>query len=152
VSGQKSNNSGSKNKRMQAVRSKNTSIEKILGSALWELGLRYRKHPSSVIGKPDIAFMKKKIAIFCDSEFWHAKELKKTLDSIKTNRSFWTEKLKRNKKRDAFVNEKLIERGWIVLRFWGQDLNNRLDDCVQAILNSYYKEEILSNEREIEGH
>lgn len=68
---------------MQAIRSKNTKIEILLGKALWAAGHRYRKNDKSVLGKPDFTFKRYKLAIFCDSEFWHSKnwnEEQKTLD------------------------------------------------------------------------
>jgi len=52
---------------MRRIKSKNTSIEKILRKALWNKGLRYRKNCKDVTGKPDICFKK---SIFCDREFW----------------------------------------------------------------------------------
>ena len=64
---------------MQAVKSKGSKIETLLAKAMWSNRLRYRKNDKSVFGKPDFTFKKYKIAIFCDSEFWHGKdwELKK---------------------------------------------------------------------------
>ena len=58
------------NSKMSHIRSKNTGIEKLLGKALWKKGIRYRKH-YKIIGTPDFALPKYKIAIFCDSSFWH---------------------------------------------------------------------------------
>ena len=59
---------------MQAVKSKGSKIEVMLGKALWAKGLRYRKNDKSVFGKPDFTIKKYKIAVFCDSEFWHGKD------------------------------------------------------------------------------
>ena len=60
-----------RHKNMQAIKCKDTQIEVILRKELWSRGIRYRKNVKDVIGKPDIAFKRKKIAVFCDSEFWH---------------------------------------------------------------------------------
>ena len=60
-------------KNMQRIKSKDTKIEIILRKALWSHGIRYRKNYSKIPGKPDIAITKYKIAIFCDSEFFHGK-------------------------------------------------------------------------------
>lgn len=60
-----------KNYRMSCIRSKNTLIEKKLRKLLWSSGHRYRIHYSLLPGKPDIVFVKERLAIFCDSEFWH---------------------------------------------------------------------------------
>lgn len=56
---------------MQQIKNRDSEIERLLRSELWERGLRYRKNVKTVYGKPDIAFLRKKIAVFCDSEFWH---------------------------------------------------------------------------------
>jgi DNA mismatch endonuclease (patch repair protein) len=56
---------------MQQVKSKDTKIEVMLRKELWSRGLRYQKNSKKVFGKPDIVFIGKKVAVFCDSEFWH---------------------------------------------------------------------------------
>lgn len=61
-------------KNMQAIKSKGSKIEKLLGKEMWKIGLRYRKNDKSVFGKPDFSFKKYKVAVFCDSEFWHGKD------------------------------------------------------------------------------
>ena len=62
-----------RSKNMRAVKCKGSKIEKMLGKALWNKGYRYRKNNKTVFGKPDFTFRKYKIAVFCDSEFWHGK-------------------------------------------------------------------------------
>lgn len=56
-------------KNMQAIKSKDTSIELSLRKALWSKGVRYRKNYKQLIGKPDIVLTKYHIAIFCDSDY-----------------------------------------------------------------------------------
>lgn len=56
---------------MKQVKNKDSKIEILLRKELWNRGLRYRKNVKKILGKPDLAFIGKKIAIFCDSEFWH---------------------------------------------------------------------------------
>ena len=57
-------------KNMQAVKNKDSKIEVMLRKELWKRGLRYQKNSKKVFGKPDIVFIGKKVAVFCDSEFW----------------------------------------------------------------------------------
>lgn len=118
---------------MSKIKSKNTSIERILGKAMWANGLRYRKHCKEIFGKPDFCFRKKKIAIFCDSEFWHGK---KYLDGekFKTNTNFWETKIKRNIERDNEVNQYLEKSNWTVIRFWGIKIKKNADECVKTII------------------
>lgn len=136
---------------MQHNKSKNTSIEVMLGRALWQRGLRYRKHTKGVAGHPDFCFLKKRVAVFCDGEFWHGRDWQVAKTRIKSNREFWIAKIERNQTRDREITERLEREGWTVLRFWESDIRKHLDECanrVEAALNgvgiaySYqYKEE-----------
>lgn len=117
---------------MQHIRSKDTSIEVKLRKALWHEGIRYRKNYNQLIGKPDIVLTKYRIAIFCDSSFWHGRDfgLKKPVD---TNHEYWDAKIRRNMERDQEVNQQLKALGWTVLRFWDVEINKNLNDCVKAV-------------------
>lgn len=123
-------------KNMQAIKSKGSKIEIALAKKLWALGYRYRKNDKSVFGKPDITMKRYKLAIFIDSEFWHGKDWKIRKHDIKSNRDFWIKKIQRNIERDKEVNEKLIKDGWKVLRFWGKDITNNLQNCVEQIVKT----------------
>ena len=62
---------------MKKIKSTNTSIEVKLRKALWNRGYRYRKNYKELPGTPDIVIIKYKIAVFCDSEFFHGKDWEK---------------------------------------------------------------------------
>mgnify|MGYP003550159130 CR=1 FL=1 len=81
---------------MRQVKNKDSSIELTLRKELWRRGLRYRKNVNSIFGKPDIAFIGKKIAVFCDSEFWHGYDWDNRKKDFKSNRDFWIPKIERN--------------------------------------------------------
>ena len=121
-------------KNMQAIKSKDTSIECILRKKLWARGCRYRKNYKKLIGKPDIVIPKYKLVIFCDSEFWHGKNYKECTDRIGTNPDYWKQKIKRNIERDKEVNEKLAAEGWTVLRFWEKEIRKETERCVEEVL------------------
>ncbi|MCD4743994.1 MAG: DNA mismatch endonuclease Vsr, partial [Desulfobacteraceae bacterium] len=78
---------------MQAVRSSGSKIERILATALWKKGYRYRKQDKTIFGRPDFSFKKYKIAIFVDSEFWHGKDWEIKKDEHKSNIDFWHTKI-----------------------------------------------------------
>lgn len=118
---------------MSAVKSSDSKIEIMLRKALWSKGYRYRKNCRKIFGKPDIVFISSKIAVFVDSEFWHGYEWEKNKFDIKSNRNFWFKKIEGNIRRDKEVSKQLKKDGWVVLRFWGQDIELRLKDCVQLI-------------------
>lgn len=123
-------------KNMQAIRSKDTTIELRLRKALWERGVRYRKNYKKLIGKPDIAITKYKIAVFCDSDYWHGYDWENRNQWIKSNRSYWVPKIERNMKRDVEVTAALQRDGWLVLRFWEWQIRKQLDVCVEAVLRA----------------
>ena len=126
---------------MSRVKNKNSQIELLLRKALWEKGLRYRKNVKGVYGHPDIAFIGKKIAIFCDSEFWHGYDWENRKHDFKVRQEFWIPKIERNIERDKEVNEKLEQDGWTVLRFWGKEIKKNLDQCVEIIERVFYTKE-----------
>ena len=118
---------------MQAIHGKDTSIELKLRKELWGRGIRYRKNCKKVYGHPDIAFLGKKIAVFCDSEFWHGYDWDNRRKSIQTNREYWIPKIERNMERDQEVNMKLRSEGWIVIRFWGKEIQKDVEGCADII-------------------
>lgn len=122
-------------KNMRHIKSKDTSIEVKLRKELWSRGYRYRKNVSNLPGKPDIVLTKYKIAIFCDSEFFHGKDweiLKPRLEKS-NNADYWVKKISRNMERDNEINKKLLFMGWTVIRFWGKDILKNIDDCISVI-------------------
>ena len=120
-------------KNMKAVKNKDSKIELLLRKELWSRGLRYRKNVNRITGKPDIAFLGKKIAVFCDSEFWHGHNWEERKNDFKSHQEFWIPKIERNMKRDIEVNQMLEAEGWTVLRFWGKDIKKHLKECADRI-------------------
>ena len=118
---------------MKQVKSKGSEIEVLLQKELWRRGLRYRKNVKSIEGKPDIAFIGKKISVFCDSEFWHGYDWENRKNDFKSNTEFWISKIERNMQRDKDVTQKLQSEGWIVLRFWGKEIKKNLAECADLV-------------------
>ena len=116
-------------KNMQHIKAKDTSIEVRLRKALWNKGYRYRKNYDRLPAKY-------KIAIFCDSEFFHGKDwgevLKPRLEKG-SNSQYWISKISRNRERDDEINKKLLFEGWTVIRFWGKEIQSNVDKCVEAV-------------------
>lgn len=131
-------------KNMQRIKAKDTSIEVKLRKALWEKGFRYRKNYNILPGKPDIALTKYKIAVFCDSEFFHGKDwevLKPRLERG-DNSQYWVSKITRNREHDDEINKRLLFEGWTVVRFWGKDIARNVDECVKVIEETIWDERI----------
>lgn len=129
---------------MQAIKSKDTSIERILRKKLWQKGYRYRKNYKKLPGKPDIVLTKYRIAIFCDSEFWHGKDwdiLEKRILRGQ-NSEFWLCKIKRNIERDMEVDRELRNAEWTVIRFWGKDIKKNTDECIKVIEEAIFAKKL----------
>lgn len=110
-------------KNMQKIRSKDTSIEVALRKRLWHDGYRYRKNYKKLPGSPDIAIMKHKIAVFCDSEFFHGKEwdqLKTRLERGK-NPQYWIKQMK------LVLEQRIAHGGHPVLRWMMDNIFIRTD-------------------------
>ncbi len=118
---------------MQQVKCKDSEIELILRAELRKRGIRYRKNVGKIFGKPDLAFIGIKVAVFCDSEFWHGYNWEERRKDFKSNQEFWIPKIERNIQRDIEVTEKLKAEGWIVLRFWGRDIQKNVSKCADII-------------------
>lgn len=118
---------------MKQVKNKDSAIEVMLRKELWARGIHYRKNVTRVFGKPDIAIIGKKIAVFCDSEFWHGYDWENRKRDFKSHQEFWIPKIERNIARDVEVNEKLKEQGWTVLRFWGREIKKNPSGCADII-------------------
>jgi len=119
---------------MSRIKGRDTSIEVRLRKALWAAGIRYRKNYKKLPGTPDIAITKHRIAIFCDGEFWHGKDWESAKSKLRRNRDYWIDKIEGNMAREGEVEKKLLySMGWIVIRFWGEDIKKDLPGCVEEI-------------------
>lgn len=119
-----------KSEQMARVRSADTGPEMALRRALWQAGLRYRVRPS-MPGRPDLAFLRCRIAVFVDGCFWHGCEEHYKVPA--TNATFWSEKIARNRKRDLDVESVLAQLGWTVLRFWEHEIEDDLPSVIDRI-------------------
>jgi DNA mismatch endonuclease, patch repair protein len=118
---------------MRSNRRTDTKPELALRAALHALGYRYRKDfrldlPARRV-RPDIAFTRRKVAVFVDGCFWHACPDHGT--SPKNNEWYWSPKLAGNVARDRAVDAALTQAGWVVVRLWE---HVPLDDAVAAVV------------------
>lgn len=123
-----------RSKNMSKIKSKNTKPELLLRKKLWHSGLKgYRLNKKGVDGTPDIVYLKKKVAIFVDGEFWHGRNWNSKKKRIKTNKNYWLPKIEKNILRDEAVNMKLLYKGWTVLRFWDTDILKNPEIIIDTI-------------------
>ncbi|WP_236976865.1 MULTISPECIES: very short patch repair endonuclease [Mycobacterium] len=121
---------------MRANRSRDTTPEKLLRSALHALGLRFRvsaRPIPSLNRTADIVFRPARIAVFVDGCFWHGCTTHYT--APRANADFWRAKIQRNQERDRQTDEQLAAEGWTVMRFWEhEDLTQaavRIEEAVR---------------------
>lgn len=117
---------------MSLVRSTGSEIERVMEAVLRHAKLRPTLHPE-MFGRPDFVFPRAKVAIFCDSHFWHGYKWKAKQKEIHRNRSFWVPKILSNMRRDRLVNRRLRKEGWTVLRFWEHQILRFPDRCAAQI-------------------
>lgn len=121
---------------MKRVKRKDTSLEMAVRCALYKNGIRgYRVNFEKLPGKPDIVFIKYRIAIFVHGCFWHSCSIcNKSI--TKQNSSFWENKMKKNVNRDEKVTTLLQNLGYNVLVIWEHDVKNDLNLVIRSILSS----------------
>jgi len=122
---------------MSTIRSGGTKAELALAKAMWSLGLRYRKR-YPLVGRPDFVFVRARIVVFCDGDFWHGRgfgtEERARRFKFESNREYWTAKINRNIERDKVVNTQLETQGWLVLRFWESEILQDADALAKVVL------------------
>ena len=112
-----------------------TRCEVVLRKALTALGLRYRIVAPDLPGRPDIVFRGARVAIFCDGDFWHGRDLESRLAKLKRghNAPYWVAKIRGNVDRDARSTAALEADGWLVLRYWEKDIHASASKIAAAI-------------------
>lgn len=116
---------------MSRVKTRDTAPELVLRRALWSRGLRgWRLHPKRVPGRPDLAWIGLRVAVFVDGAFWHGHPDYYWGQSGR----FWDEKIERNRARDKRINAELSEAGWRVVRLWDFELEHAPAECVERVL------------------
>ena len=119
-----------RSERMSRVRQRGTDLERRLRSALRARGLRYRAN-IRLPGTPDIAIAEGKIAVFVDGCFWHGCPQHGTMP--KSNRTFWRQKILRNRERDGEVDKALRGLGWKAIRVWEHDIKTSVANVVDKL-------------------
>lgn len=120
-----------RSRNMSRIRSRDTKPELILRKALFNQGFRYRVN-YKLTGKPDIVFVKKKLAIFVDGCFWHG--CPACYRRPKSNTDYWDKKVETNMNRDKANSGILKEQGWTVMRFWEHDVKKNLSKVIETVV------------------
>lgn len=97
---------------MRAVKSRDTSPELAVRAVLRKFAPGYRLHRADIPGKPDIAYVGRRQAIFVHGCFWHGHDCARGARPPKANADYWRAKIARNVARDARNLEALAAQGW----------------------------------------
>lgn len=117
---------------MAAIRSKNTKPELALRKALRDVGATgYRLHRKDIPGRPDLAFIRWKVAVFVDGVFWHGHPDHWNPETASSD--YWRAKIARNMERDRAADAALQDVGWRVVRIWDQDVKTDIGACVDRV-------------------
>ena len=103
---------------MRSVGRKHTKPEMITRRALHALGYRFRVNMKGLPGSPDIAFTKRRKAIFVHGCFWHRHPGCRCATEPKTRNEFWRTKFEANIERDDRKRRELEKLGWKVQTVW----------------------------------
>ncbi|MCC7361007.1 MAG: DNA mismatch endonuclease Vsr [Anaerolineales bacterium] len=118
-------------KNMRNVKSTLTKPERLVMRALRTQHTYFATYVSTLPGKPDIVFRRKRVVVFVDSDFWHGHPSRFRLPE--TNRDYWRAKIGGNRRRDRRVTRQLRQMGWKVLRVWEFDIEHNLDRVLRRI-------------------
>lgn len=119
---------------MSAVGRRDTEPELALRRALFAQGVRgWRCDYGKVIGRPDLAWPRRRVAVFVDGAFWHGHRSRHRPGRSGT---YWDEKIERNVARDRRVDGELRALGWTVLRFWDFEIRKQLATVVDEIVQT----------------
>lgn len=110
---------------MRRIHSEDTTPEIAVRQLVRRLGFTgYRLHRKDLPGKPDIAFVGRRKAIFVHGCFWHRHDCKEGTRRPKSNPGYWLPKIDNNARRDAAQIAELRAKGWSVLTVWECELRS----------------------------
>jgi len=127
--------SATRSRVMSKVKSSDTKVELAVRRAVHAAGLRFRLHPASLPGKPDLVFAGIRTAVFVNGCFWHQHAGCSHASIPASNREYWEAKLGRNVTRDRSVSDALRAAGWQVEVLWEcQARGDELDGLITRLL------------------
>jgi len=116
---------------MSRIRGKNTKPELAVGSALRKAGFRPIRHYGRLPGRPDFVFVRARVAVFVDGDFWHGWRFPLWEHKLTP---FWRDKIATNRERDQRNFRELRRDGWTVIRIWEHQIEKDLEGCIERII------------------
>ena len=115
---------------MSRIRSTDTTPELTIRRLVQARGLRFRKHKNGLPGRPDLVFVRARVAVFIDGDFWHGWQFPRWSHKLAP---YWKKKIEGNRNRDRRTSNELRREGWLVIRIWEHDVERDAESCVDRI-------------------
>lgn len=115
---------------MSRIRSRDTKPEVMIRRLVHARGLRFRIHKNGLPGRPDLVFVRAKVAVFVDGDFWHGWRFPRWRHKLDP---YWKKKIEGNRYRDQRISNTLKGEGWLVIRIWEHDVERDAESCVDRI-------------------
>jgi len=121
-----------------AIKRSDTSAEKLLLKTLQKLGVRYHRPKRPLSGNPDLVFYRRKVAVFCDGDFWHGRNWPQRRAKLMTgaNAGYWVPEIEYNRRRDRQNSRLLSRKGWVVIRLWESIILGDPIGCAGTVLRA----------------
>jgi DNA mismatch endonuclease (patch repair protein) len=118
---------------MSKIRSKETKFEQDFIYYLRKATKKkFETNVSSIKGKPDIVFLRQRVCVFLDSDFWHGWYYPRWRHLLKND--FWRDKIENNRRRDKRTTAYLKRNNWTVLRFWEHQIKSDYENAFEKII------------------
>ena len=122
-----------RSKAMKRVKLKGGPLETLIQLELRKLRPNFHCNYKGIRGSPDIVFLRQKVAIFIDGDFWHGWRLPAWEHKLSR---FWRSKLRSNRKRDQRNFRLLRAADWKVIRLWEHEILADPSRCIERILQA----------------
>jgi DNA mismatch endonuclease (patch repair protein) len=117
---------------MSSVRSRgNRATELVMLKLLRRQRIKGWRRHLAILGAPDFAFPKERVAVFLDGCFWHGCPIHFKLP--KSNCDFWEKRIATNRRRDRRITKELRACGWTVIRIWQHDIKRSPAQCIRKL-------------------
>lgn len=115
---------------MSRVRSTDTTPELLVRKLAHARGLRFRKHCPWLPGRPDLVFVRSRVVVFVDGDYWHGWRFPAWKDKLAR---YWNQKIENNRRRDQRNFLRLRRDGWLVIRLWEHEVERDAKRCIDQI-------------------
>lgn len=127
-------NRETRSRMMAGIRGKDTKPERRVRSFLHRAGFRFRLHPRTLPGSPDIVLPRWNAVVFVHGCFWHRHKRCHKAYMPKSRTEFWAAKFDENVARDRRNIHALRGLGWRVFTVWECSLDEAtLNDLVRDV-------------------